>query len=161
MEIVFRPSHRPVAMKSFDLLRIVPSRADLVPLAATLVSGAALVAVSLWAVRVLSVPDAPAPANIMPRAPLDISASAQLFGAKPDNGRDTIQLLGVLALDARRAAAIVSVGGDASRVVSLGATIGEAAKLAEVRARSIVVDRHGLQREIALPATEKANAYVR
>ncbi|KAB0684680.1 general secretion pathway protein GspC, partial [Burkholderia territorii] len=61
----------------------------------------------------------------------------------------------------RRAAAIVSVGGDGSRVVSLGAAIGEAAKLAEVRARSIVVDRNGLQREVALPATEKANAFVR
>lgn len=67
----------------------------------------------------------------------------------------------MLAFDARRAAAIVSVGGDASRVVSLGAAIGEAAKLAEVRARSIVVDRNGLHREIALPAAEKANAYVR
>lgn len=80
---------------------------------------------------------------------------------EPDDERDAIQLLGVLAFDARRAAAIVSVGGDASRVVSLGAAIGEAAKLAEVRARSVVVDRNGLQREIALPATEKANAFVR
>lgn len=94
-------------------------------------------------------------------APIDVTASAQLFGAKPDDNRDTIQLLGVLAFDARRAAAIVSVGGEAARVVSLGAAIGEAAQLAEVRVRSIVVDRHGLQREIALPATEKANAFVR
>ncbi|MCA8094049.1 general secretion pathway protein GspC [Burkholderia anthina] len=148
-------------MKSFDLLRIVPSRAGLVPLVATLVSGAALVAVSLWAVRVLSAPDAPVQTDIAPRAPFDASAGAQLFGAKPDDRRDMIQLLGVLALDAHRAAAIVSIGGEASRVVSLGAVIGEAATLAEVRARSIVVDRHGLQREIALPATDKANAYVR
>lgn len=150
-------------MKPFALLRIVPSRADLLPLVATLASGAALVAVSLWAVRLLSVSDAPAPSPVAPPAPFDVAASAQLFGAKPDDGRDAIQLLGVLAFDARRAAAIVSVGvgGDASRVVSLGAAIGEAAKLAEVRTRSIVVDRNGLRREIALPAAEKANAFVR
>ncbi|WP_431019430.1 type II secretion system protein N [Burkholderia cepacia] len=148
-------------MKPFALHRIVPSRADLLPLVATLASGAALVAVSLWAVRLLTVPDASAPAAVAVPAPIDVTASAQLFGAKPDDNRDTIQLLGVLAFDARRAAAIVSVGGEAARVVSLGAAIGEAAKLAEVRARSIVVDRHGLQREIALPATEKANAFVR
>ncbi|KWA09149.1 general secretion pathway protein GspC [Burkholderia cepacia] len=148
-------------MKPFAPHRIVPSRADLLPLVATLASGAALVAVSLWAVRLLTVPDASAPAAVAVPAPIDVTASAQLFGAKPDDNRDTIQLLGVLAFDARRAAAIVSVGGEAAHVVSLGAAIGEAAQLAEVRARSIVVDRHGLQREIALPATEKANAFVR
>ncbi|AXF23107.1 general secretion pathway protein GspC [Burkholderia pyrrocinia] len=148
-------------MKPLALLRTVPSRVDLLPFVATLASGAALVAVSLWAVRLLSASDAPAPVHVAPPATFDVTASAQLFGAKPDNGRDTIQLLGVLAFDARRAAAIVSVGGEASRVVSLGSAIGEAAKLAEVRARSIVVDRNGLQREIALPATEKANAFVR
>ena len=115
---------------------------------------------SLWAARVLSAADAPVAAPAPPPAPIDVAAGARLFGAKPDDGRDAIQLLGVLAFDARRAAAIVSVGGDA-RVVSLGAAIGEAAKLAEVRARSIVVDRNGLHREIALPAAEKANAYVR
>ncbi|WP_176039795.1 type II secretion system protein N [Burkholderia stabilis] len=148
-------------MKPLTLLRTVPSRVDFVPLVATLVSGAALVAVSLWAVRLLSAADAPAPSPAASPAPIDVAASAQLFGAKPDDNRDAIQLLGVLAFDARRAAAIVSVGGEASRVVSLGAAIGEAAKLAEVRARSIVVDRHGLQREIALPAAEKANVFVR
>ncbi|AKM03605.1 general secretion pathway protein GspC [Burkholderia pyrrocinia] len=148
-------------MKPFALLRFAPSRVDFLPLVATLVSGAALVAVSLWAVRSLTVSDAPAPSPAASPAPLDVTASAQLFGAKPDNGRDAIQLLGVLAFDARRAAAIVSIGGEASRVVSLGAAIGEAAKLAEVRARSIVVERNGVQREIGLPAAEKANAFVR
>ncbi|UEP31338.1 MULTISPECIES: general secretion pathway protein GspC [unclassified Burkholderia] len=147
-------------MKPLAPLRIVPSRLDLAPLAATLAAAAALVAVSLWAVHVLSAADAPVTAPAPP-APIDVTAGARLFGAKPDDERDAIQLLGVLAFDARRAAAIVSVGGDASRVVSLGAAIGEAAKLAEVRARSVVVDRNGLQREIALPATEKANAFVR
>ncbi|KAG8148905.1 type II secretion system protein N [Burkholderia catarinensis] len=148
-------------MKPLALLRTIPFRIDLLPFVATVAAGAALVAVSLWAAHVLSAPDASTPARPAPPAPFDVTASAQLFGAKPDDGRDAIQLLGVLAFDARRAAAIVSVGGETSRVVSLGSAIGEAAKLAEVRARSIVVDRNGLQREIALPATEKANAFVR
>ena len=136
-------------MKPFDLLRIAPSRADLVPLAATLLPRPHSLPCR-WAARVLSAADAPVAAPAPPPAPIDVAAGARLFGAKPDDGRDAIQLLG-LAFDARRAAAIVSVGGDASRVVSLGAAIGEAAKLAEVRARSIVVDRNGLHREIALP----------
>ncbi|WP_052007254.1 type II secretion system protein N [Burkholderia paludis] len=148
-------------MKPLALLRTVPSRIDPLPLVATLAAGAAFVVVSIWAAHVLNAPDAPAPARPAPPPPVDVTASAQLFGAKPDDRRDTIQLLGVLAFDARRAAAIVSVGGETARVVSLGAAIGEAAKLAEVRARSIVVDRHGTQREVALPATEKANAFVR
>ncbi|WP_205169080.1 type II secretion system protein N [Burkholderia sp. LMG 13014] len=138
-------------MKPLALIRTVPSRID--PLA--------LVAVSMWAARALNAPDAPAPAQPAPPAPFDVTASAQLFGAKPDDSRNTIQLLGVLAFDARRAAAIVSVGGEAARVVRIGSVIGEAAKLAEVRARSIVVDRNGLQREIALPAVQNANAFVR
>ncbi|VWB57107.1 type II secretion system protein N [Burkholderia lata] len=148
-------------MKPFALLRTVPSRIDPLPLIATLAAGAALVVVSMWAARALNAPDAPPPAQPAPPAPFDVTASAQLFGAKPDDNRNTIQLLGVLAFDARRAAAIVSVGGEAARVVKIGAAIGEAAKLAEVRARSIVVDRNGLQREIALPVVQKANAFVR
>ncbi|OXI39654.1 type II secretion system protein N [Burkholderia aenigmatica] len=148
-------------MKPLALLRTVPSRIDPLPLVATLAAGAALVAVSMWAARALNAPDAPAPAQPAPPAPFDVAASAQLFGAKPDDNRNTIQLLGVLAFDARRAAAIVSVGGEAARVVRIGSAIGEAAKLAEVRARSIVVDRNGLQREIALPAVQNANAFVR
>ncbi|WP_423394118.1 type II secretion system protein N [Burkholderia sp. LMG 21824] len=148
-------------MKPFALLRTVASRIDPLPLVATLAAGAALVAVSMWAARALNTLDAPPLAQPAPPAPFDVTAGAQLFGAKPDDNRNTIQLLGVLAFDARRAAAIVSVGGEAARVVRIGSVIGEAAKLAEVRARSIVVDRNGLQREIALPAVQKANAFVR
>ena len=93
--------------------------------------------------------------------PVESGPGATARGVRLPRSARRAQLLGVLAFDARRAAAIVSVGGDASRVVSLGAAIGEAAKLAEVCARSIVVDRNGLHREIALPAAEKTNAYVR
>ncbi|MBF5011865.1 hypothetical protein [Burkholderia pseudomultivorans] len=62
---------------------------------------------------------------------------------------------------ARCAAAIVSIGGDAARVVQLGSAAGDTGRLVEVCARSIVVDRDGLQREIALPAAQNPVAFVR
>ncbi|HDR9036874.1 TPA: general secretion pathway protein GspC [Burkholderia vietnamiensis] len=145
-------------MKPLTLLHTVASRADPVAVVATLAAAAALVAVSLYAVRVLGTTAAPVAAPMLP-APPDVTAGARLFGAPPDDGRDAVRVLGVIAFDARRAAAIV--GGDAARVVSRGAPIGAAATLADVRARSIVVERNGLRREITLPAAGHADAFVR
>ncbi|PCE32863.1 general secretion pathway protein GspC [Burkholderia ubonensis] len=149
-------------MTSIALLRPLANRANLAPALATLAAAAAFVAVSLWSARLMNAPAAPAPARVAPPAPFDVSAGAQLFGAKPGDGaQHAIQLFGILSFDARHAAAIVSVGGDAARVVRLGGALGDAVKLAEVRARSIVVETAGLQREIALPAAQNPNAFVR
>ncbi|AFJ89177.1 TPA: general secretion pathway protein GspC [Burkholderia vietnamiensis] len=147
-------------MKPLTLLHTVASRADPVAVVATLAAAAALVAVSLYAVRVLGTTAAPVAAPMLP-APPDVTAGARLFGAPPDDGRDAVRVLGVIAFDARRAAAIVGVGGDAARVVSRGAPIGATATLADVRARSIVVERNGLRREITLPAAGHADAFAR
>ncbi|HDR9148034.1 TPA: general secretion pathway protein GspC [Burkholderia vietnamiensis] len=147
-------------MKPLTLLHTVASRADPVAVVATLAAAAALVAVSLYAVRVLGTTAAPVAAPMLP-APPDVTAGARLFGAPPDDGRDAVRVLGVIAFDARRAAAIVGVGSDAARVVSRGAMIGATATLADVRARSIVVEHNGLRREIALPAAGHADAFVR
>ncbi|GBH22980.1 general secretion pathway protein GspC [Burkholderia vietnamiensis] len=147
-------------MKPLTLLHTVASRADPVAVVATLAAAAALVAVSLYAVRVLGTTAAPVAAPMLP-APPDVTAGARLFGAPPDDGRDAGRVLGVIAFDARRPAAIVGVGGDAARVVSRGAPIGAAATLADVRARSIGGGRNGLRREITLPAAGHADAFVR
>ncbi|HDR9237702.1 TPA: general secretion pathway protein GspC [Burkholderia vietnamiensis] len=147
-------------MKPLTLLHTVASRADPVAVVATLAAAAALVAVSLYAVRVLGTTAAPVAVPMLP-APPDVAAGARLFGAPPDDGRDAVRVLGVIAFDARRAAAIVGVGGDAARVVSRGAPIGATATLADVHARSIVVERNGLRREITLPAAGHADAFVR
>ncbi|HDR8925588.1 TPA: general secretion pathway protein GspC [Burkholderia vietnamiensis] len=147
-------------MKPLTLLHTVASRADPVAVVATLAAAAALVAVSLYAVRVLGTTAAPVAVPMLP-APPDVAAGARLFGAPPDDGRDAVRVLGVIAFDARRAAAIVGVGGNAARVVSRGAPIGATATLADVRARSIVVERNGLRREITLPAAGHADAFVR
>ena len=153
------PLKEPIAMKSVAMLRTFMTPSVAAPALATLAAAAMFVAVSLWAARTLNAPAAPAPARIAPPAPLDITAGAQLFGAKPgDDARHAIQLLGILAFDARHAAAIVSVGGEAARVVRLGGPLDDAATLAEVRERSIVVERGGARAEIALPANTPSPA---
>nr|WP_175801785.1 type II secretion system protein N [Burkholderia anthina] len=148
-------------MKPADLLRSFPPPSAAAPAVATFAAGLAFAGVVAWAVHVLRTPDLPVPARAVP-PPFDVSAGARLFGTPPgDDAQHAIQLLGILSFDARRAAAIVSIGGDPARVVRLGSTVGNAGTLAEVRARSIVVDRDGLQREIALPAAQNPGAFVR
>ena len=74
-----------------------------------------------------------------------------LFGGKLEhNPVQDIHLFGILALT-RGAAAIVSVGGEPPKAISLGGPIDQNSTLAEVRPRSIVIDRHGVHSEIFLP----------
>jgi general secretion pathway protein C len=134
----------------------------------TVVTAANIVSVALF-IAVLAAwvivfrarqPDAPA----LPVAPaaIDTSAGGTLFGAQPDQGNhDQVQLLGILAFDSTHAAAIVSVGGEAAHVVRLHGSIADATTLREVRARSIVVERNGVQREITLPAAQDPSAFIR
>ena len=83
--------------------------------------------------------------------PVSLDEASTLFGGKLEKRvAEDIHLFGILAL-ARGAAAIVSVGGEPARAVSLGGPLGEGITLAEVRPRSIVIDRHGVHAEIFLP----------
>jgi general secretion pathway protein C len=94
--------------------------------------------------------------------PLSVDEAGTLFGGKPaQKSAENIQLSGILAL-AQGAAAIISVDGGPPKAVSLGGPVGENGKLAEVRARSIVIDRHGAHAEIFLPAAGSGpTIYVR
>ncbi|HEY1608526.1 MAG TPA: hypothetical protein VGG24_04625 [Paraburkholderia sp.] len=84
--------------------------------------------------------------------PLSVDEAATLFGGKPaQKSAENIQLSGILSL-AQGAAAIVSVDGGPPKAVALGGLVGENGKLAEVRARSIVIDHHGVHSEVFLPA---------
>jgi len=84
--------------------------------------------------------------------PISVDQAGTLFGGKPAQKlAENIQLSGILALS-QGAAAIVSVDGGPPKAVSLGGPIGQDSNLAEVRARSIVLDRHGAHAEIFLPA---------
>lgn len=144
------------------MLRAVLHRFASPPLLASVVAIALFVVVlAAWA-RVLYAPAPPAPTRPAPPAAIDASAGATLFGAQPDHGQhDAVQLLGILSFDPHHAAAIVSVGGEAARVVRVNGQIADATTLSEVRAHSIVVERNGVQREIALPAAQSPSAFVR
>jgi len=138
-------------------------RPTLVTTATTVASAALLVAVSAWSAHLLLAPLPHVdPAVQAVPATLDATGGAALFGAAPDQAnRGDVQLLGLLAFDPHHAAAIVSVGGEAARVVRVNGAIGNAATLAEVRSRSIVVEHNGVRREIALPTIDSPNAFVR
>ncbi|KVX51787.1 type II secretion system protein N [Burkholderia stagnalis] len=122
---------------------------------------AALCATATYWVVTLSAREAPLPAAAA-RPPIRTEDAAALFGGQLDkNPVQDIHLFGILALQ-RGAAAIVGIGGEPPRAVSLGTELAPGAKLAEVRERSIIVERNGARAEIALPANTPSPAiYVR
>ncbi|MGF6304876.1 hypothetical protein [Paraburkholderia sp. WC7.3d] len=144
------------------MLRPVLHRFPSPPLLASVAAIALFVAVLAAWIRVLYAPISAAPAHPAPAASIDASAGATLFGAQPDQGQhDGVQLLGILSFGPQHAAAIVSIGGEAARVVRVNGAITDATTLSEVRPHSIVVDRHGVQREIALPSAQDPSVFVR
>ena len=94
--------------------------------------------------------------------PVSLDEAGTLFGGKPEQKpAENIQLSGILALS-HGAAAIISVDGGPPKAVALGDPLSDGATLAEVRARSIVIDRHGAHAEIFLPANAAGpTIYVR
>jgi general secretion pathway protein C len=115
-----------------------------------------------WWAHVFSAPAPLAPPQPAPRAALDTSAGATLFGAQPDQGQhNAVQLLGVLSLDAQHGAAIVTIGDQPARVIRVNGKLDDSTTLAEVRPHSIIIKRGGLQREITLPVAENPSAFVR
>ncbi|AJY14265.1 general secretion pathway protein GspC [Burkholderia dolosa] len=122
---------------------------------------AALCATATYWVVTLSAREAPLPAAAA-RPPIRTEDAAALFGGQLDkNAAQDIHLFGILALD-HGGAAIVSIGGEPPRAVSLGSELAPGAKLAEVRSRSIVIDRNGARAEVQLPAnTPSPTIYVR
>ncbi|CAJ4244063.1 general secretion pathway protein C [Burkholderia pseudomallei] len=125
---------------------------------------AVLCATATYWVVTLSAHQAPLPAAAA-RTPVRTEDAAALFGGQLTRSPvQDIHLFGILALQ-RGAAAIVGIGGiggDAPHAVSLGSEIAQGAKLAEVRDRSIIVERNGARSEIFLPANTPSPAiYVR
>jgi len=105
-----------------------------------------------WIVTLAS--PAPLPVDAAAARPSpSMTAAAQLFGG--DHTQDTrIRLAGVLNLGAGRgSAAIISLDGAAGRAIGVGQAIANNIKLAEVRARSVIIDRDGVRSEIALSDT--------
>jgi general secretion pathway protein C len=81
---------------------------------------------------------------------VSVDDAASLFGGKlTREANRSIRLVGILALR-EGAAAIVGVGNEPPRAISLGGNLGNG-KLTEVHARSIVVDQGGTRSEIFMP----------
>jgi general secretion pathway protein C len=143
-------------------LRAYPQFLPRLNVLATIAAVVLFVAVVAWWIHIFH---APAPASVarpVPPAPFDTAAGATLFGAQDDHGQhDAVQLLGILAFDAHHAAAVVSVGGEPARVVGINGNIADATTLTEVRAHSIIIERHGLQHEITLPAAQNPSVFMR
>jgi general secretion pathway protein C len=114
-----------------------------------------------WTLEIATTRAAPVQAAAA-QAPVSLDEAGTLFGGKLDRSAvQDIHLFGILALQ-QGAAAILSIGGEPAKAVSLGGPIGQDIKLAEVRARSIVIDRHGVRSEVALPANAAGpTIYVR
>ncbi len=103
-----------------------------------------------WIVVLSARPPAPPTAAAVTQS-VSIDDAATLFGGKlTAEVNRSVKLFGILALN-EGAAAIVSFGDEPAHAISLGGKIGDS-KLAEVRARSIVVDHNGARSEIFLPA---------
>jgi general secretion pathway protein C len=119
------------------------------------------VTVTYWVVTLTSRQTAPLPAAAATRTP-SVEQAATIFGGQLERQANSdVHLFGILALQGG-AAAIVSYGGEPPRAVSLGSELAPGAKLAEVRSRSIVIDRNGARAEVQLPAnTPSPTIYVR
>ena len=119
------------------------------------------VTLTYWIVTLTSRQTAPLPAAEAGRKP-SVEQAATLFGGQLQrNANQDVHLFGILALQ-EGAAAIVSTGGEPPHAVALGSTIMQGAKLSEVRARSIIIDRNGVRSEIFLPANAAGpTIYVR
>lgn len=128
----------------------------------SLVAFAALCAtLAYWVITLVAQRPAP-PDAVAVRAPVPVDAAGTLFGGQIARAAATnLQLSGILALP-QGAAAIISEDGAPSRAVAVGMHIDANTTLAEVRARSIVIDRHGARSEVFLPAnTAGSTIYVR
>jgi general secretion pathway protein C len=106
----------------------------------------------------------PAPPSAVAVAPnVSLDASTTLFGGRLTRDMDrNITLSGTLSLN-EGAAAIVSIDDEPPRAISLGGKLGQNGKLAEVRTRSIIIDRNGVRSEIFLSSNPSGapTIYVR
>jgi general secretion pathway protein C len=98
---------------------------------------------------------ASAPPDVAPAARTlpDSGAAANLLGGHSELavGRQ-LHLVGLLSFQGGGTAAIIGIGDAPPRAVGLNAVLGSFGTLAEVRARSVVVDLHGVRSEVFLPA---------
>ncbi|WP_454752499.1 type II secretion system protein N [Cupriavidus necator] len=106
-------------------------------------------ALTFSAMRTIPVPQS---ARVAQTEAVETGAVATLFGGSAQGGPRDVQLLGVVAeVDGGAGAAIVSLDGGPPKAVRSGASLSQQIRLAEIRQRSVVIERNGVRQEIALP----------
>jgi len=121
------------------------------PLASLVLFGVLCATLTYWTVTLRTQSHLTSDAVLAGRTPPSVDDAARLFGGQQDNRAHDIHLLGVLNLG-KRVAAILSVGDDPVHAVGINQQVGTAGTLAEVRARSIVIEHHGVRSEVFMPA---------
>lgn len=106
-------------------------------------------ALTFSAMRTIPVPQS---ARVAQTEAVETGAVATLFGGSAQGGPRDVQLIGVVAeVDGGAGAAIVSLDGGPPKAVRAGAELSQQIRLAEIRQRSVVIERNGVRQEIALP----------
>ncbi|WP_354682780.1 type II secretion system protein N [Cupriavidus necator] len=143
MQLSLRPAFR------FD------ASAAWLPRLASLVLFIALCAlVTYWALTFSAMRTIPVPqsARVAQTEAVETGAVATLFGGSAQGGPRDVQLIGVVAeVGGDAGAAIVSLDGGPPKAVRAGAELSQQIRLAEIRQRSVVIERNGVRQEIALP----------
>ena len=114
--------------------------------------------VAYWGITLLAPASPVAPVDVAgeTRGRVDPKAVAELFGALPgaiaplSAAPSNIQVLGITAGDPR-GSAILTVDGGAGRFYPVGARLSDGAKLIEVKANSVIIERAGARSELPAP----------
>jgi general secretion pathway protein C len=114
-----------------------------------------------WIVVLTARPAPPPPAAAVAQN-VSVQDATSLFGGQLTHQVNrNIKLVGILALS-EGAAAIVGVGDEPAHAIGLGNKITDGTTLAEVRARSIIIDHNGVRSEVPLaPDAGGPTIYVR
>ena len=114
-----------------------------------------------WVVMLTAHPAPPPPAAAVAPSVAAQDATALFGGQLTHQVNRNIKLVGILALS-EGAAAIVGVGDEPARAISLGSKITDGTTLAEVRPRSIIINHNGVRSEVPLaPDAGGPTIYVR
>lgn len=98
-----------------------------------------------------------------PYTPPESRAAAELFGGKPGtSARQEFKVVGILSLGpGQGAAAILTAADGPAHTWSAGQKLDGDTKVAEIRERSVVLERSGIRTEIFIPAATQSSGYVR
>lgn len=123
---------------------------------ATLASLALLCITATYWVITLSTPRRNSEGAASASTPVAASDAATLFGAANTSNEQELHVSGVMSIG--QGAALVSVGGAPERAFTPGARLDEHTILRAIRPSSIVVERDGVQRDVALSRAPSAVA---